>query len=247
MAEDAGTQAGGSNEVDLAVLTQAVAAAQKKLEELHDLQKAARVQLLLVVCVIVAIMLVFGFKTYNTVKANFAAERMQKVAEDRLPPLMQQGSRMLIAAVQDAAPTYQAVAAERFNAMLPKLRTEAEKQFDELPAKIHDDLMKQLDASATRVTNEILASAKGTFPSLTDAGAVNVLDHFQEALERESTKFRDHALGLIGIEQERLEKVFASFDVRDVAGKDLHDLELQFVHELIRLVDYKLTAIKAGE
>lgn len=228
-------------------LERSVAQAQQKLAQLRELQRAARTQVVLLVLVIVAIMLVFGFQTYSRVRANFAFERMQAAFAERLPRVGQQMQSRAINALREAAPTYQELAAARLKEIAPQLREKAETRFSALPEALHAQISEQLHASANRVAVSIQQRTKTKFPYLADQRAEALVEQFAKAIDRQSNEFVAYADKLFTQEAARVGTILTHFEPVPVKDTAEIELEKKFAHELLMWVDYEVQAIGTAD
>lgn len=221
-----------------------LADAHKKLSKLYDIQRASRIQLLVLVGGLVVVMLIFGVRIYSRVKTNFSQDQVRAQLLDRLPIVGSEVARQFNPVLHEVAPVYVAQLKNRIVKIAPDLRDDADEQIKLLPPQIHEDVMGQLEQTLNRVANSIQQDAKKTFPYLNDDRAHDVLQHFVDALHRESKNVTDNADVIVASEMHKVYNIFSRFDVPPLEKdkKDQSQVERELIHHLLLYMDSELMA-----
>ncbi|NIL97487.1 MAG: hypothetical protein GTO53_07690, partial [Planctomycetales bacterium] len=132
---------------DLSALRQSADEMEKHLESLQNTASTARAQLWIMVGLLVAILVVFGFSTYRRVKENFSGEKAANAAQQLVPkltPIVQRQAETLVAKV---GPVYVKLVEERLAEGGGVLAEDASKVLESLPQQCFDDLQKVVNGS----------------------------------------------------------------------------------------------------
>lgn len=244
MSEEVGTSnASDGGEVDVAALAKSVDDARAKLAMLQELQQASRVQTVLLVLVLVAIVLIFGVKTFTQMRSNFGPEQMETAFWERAPVIANDLQRIGMSALQRSWPSIQEQSLAKVKAVAPKLQADIEERVRTLPDELEAMVVEKLSAASNRVAVTIQQKTKATFPYLADERAEGIALHLADSLGRESDTFTKHAATIVENELHRLGEIFTKFEVPPLENLDDYELERQFAHELIMYADMELMAI----
>ncbi|MBL4700565.1 MAG: hypothetical protein JKX85_04830 [Phycisphaeraceae bacterium] len=225
---------------NLSAIECSLADAHKKLSKLHDVQRASRVQLMVLVGALVLVMLIFGARIYGRVKQNFNHNQVRSQLLERLPILGQDIAKQLEPVLHQVAPVYGQQLKDRVVKIAPDLRDDADRLLKELPNQIHEDIMGILKQSIDRVAMSIQMDAKKTFPYLSDQRAHGMMEHLTDALDRESQQVTQKAEGIFAFELQNVHDIFTRFDVPTVNNKDQYQIEREMIHHLLMYLDSQL-------
>lgn len=224
-----------------------LADAHKKLSKLYDIQRASRIQLLTLIGALMVVMLIFGARIYSRVTENFNQRQVQEQLMERLPILGQDVVKQINPVIQQVAPVYAGMFKERVVQIAPVLRDDADQLLKELPGKIHEDVMTKLNASFEKVAISIQQDTKKSFPYLSDDRAQGIMEHFTDALDRESKTISAKADVMFSNELHKVHDILAQIEVPPVDKKDQNQVERELIHHLLMYLDSELMAEPAAQ
>jgi len=222
---------------DYSAIECSLADAHKKLSKLHDIQRASRVQLMVLVIALVVVMLIFGARIYGRVQENFNHNQVRSQLLERLPILGQDIAKQLEPVLHQVAPVYGQELKNRIVKIAPDLRDDADQLLKELPNQIHDDIIGLLKQSIERVAVSTKMDTQKRFPYLTDERAYSVMQHLTDALDRESQVVTQKFQGIFTHELQNVHDIFTRFDVPPVDKKDQSQIQREMIHHLLMYVD----------
>ncbi|MFG0250170.1 MAG: hypothetical protein ACF8OB_14880 [Phycisphaeraceae bacterium JB051] len=231
----------------LNAIEHSLADAHKKLSKLYDIQRASRVQLMLLIAALIAVMLIFGTQIYWRVTENFNRSLVQQQLTERLPILGQDVAQKINPVLHEVAPVYAKQMKDRLIEIAPTLRDDADVLLKELPRQIHDDVISQINASVTRVAQSIQKQTQKQFPYLSDDRAHGIMQHLTDALDRESKAVTAKADVLFTNELHKVYSILEKIDVPPVDKKRQEQVERELIHHLLMYVDSQLMAESTSE
>jgi hypothetical protein len=224
-----------------------LADAQKKLSKLYDIQRASRVQLLLLIAALVAVMLIFGAKIYWRVTENFNRSHVQEQLMSRLPILGQDMVQQINPVLHQVAPVYAQSFKDRLVELAPTLRDDADVMLKELPQQIHEDVLSQINAAVTRVAQSVQKETEKKFPYLSDERALGIMEHLTDVLDRESQTVTQQADVMFTNELHKVYNILEKMEVPPVDKKNQEQVQRELIHHLLMYVDSQIMADTASE
>ncbi|HZZ42072.1 MAG TPA: hypothetical protein VFE58_03980 [Tepidisphaeraceae bacterium] len=227
-------QAAGSSEVDVAGL-------RERFEELRRKQAVAGKILGGMAVVLVGLFGAFTYFTVGKVKDNFNQGAVQKAVAEHLPAVMPLAGAQVQKATLASLPVYRDLAVQQFAKIQPELAEKAMARLDGVPDRagkmMSEKLAEAFDGALKRVEPEV----KQAFPGLTDGQKQQLLaDYFQDEIAVRNKAIAGH---IEGIYTNELIAARSSLDQFEVVGKgpaDAKELQREFFHSLLVLVDYEL-------
>ena len=230
----------------LSAIECSLADAHKKLSKLYDIQRASRIQLLVLISALVIVMLIFGARIYGRVTHNFNEDQVQQQLLERLPILGQDVAKQLNPVAQQVVPVYAKQIKDRIAEIAPLLRDDADELLKELPHDIHKDIMGRLNASIEKVAASVQKDTQKKFPYLSDQRAHAVMEHFVDALDRESKTITQRADTLLADEMHKVHNIMTQIKVPPVDKKDQTQVQRELIHHLLMYLDSELMAEPAA-
>lgn len=224
----------------LSAIEYSLADAHKKLSKLYDIQRASRVQLLILIGALVVVMLIFGTRIYSRVTENFNQNQVREQLMERLPILGQDVARQINPVLHEVAPVYAGMFKDRLVEIAPILRDDADQLIKDLPKQIHEDVMSKLKQSIDKVGISVQQDTRKMFPYLSDDRALGIMEHLTDALDRESKKVSEKTEVLFAGELHKVNDIMSRIEVPPVDKKDQAQVERELIHHLLMYMDAEL-------
>jgi hypothetical protein len=241
MTTNAGSAAGGGptppSPAELNRTADAIAA---RIAELRHIQAAVRWQMTITTLLILALMLIFALTTYNKVRHNLSAERMQDALSTKASIILPELQPRFMAALQQVEPTYRDLAMERLKMVAPQVQERFRNRVESLPRELQDELRQDLMSSVQRVESKLQDELKQQYPKLTDEQLRSLGEQLHTGLAAEGQKLAQRMQGLLQQELTKLEDVLDDFPLPNVTEAQPDELQKLFVHSLIMMADHEL-------
>lgn len=221
-------------------LVQSVDAIANQVHQLQATYTAMRRQVNLFSLAIVVVILVFSLGLVMSVKENLSADKIKLAAAAKAEQLMPKAQEQLLIGLKEAAPTYQKLAMNRFQAVLPTLSTKVEKLSQTAPKEVGNDLQVATDASLKRVSKRLEADLQTEFPKLTHEKLTQLGEQLSAQLAVTGGKLAEHLNELLTQELQRTQSALDGFPIDQYAGVSRDKLSRQLVHHMLMLVDYEV-------
>lgn len=136
-----------------------------------------------------------------------------------------------------AAPVYRNLAIEKAKAMAPELRASAEREVTALAEGIQTDVDMTVNNAMSRIESAMNAAIREKFPYVTEGKALDIL---MEQLEAQHVVIQTDLHNIFNSEVHRAKGVLVKFNVPDVAGHEMAELEKDFLQTGLEYALYEL-------
>jgi hypothetical protein len=240
MAQDSAIGGSGGVGDPAASVRQSTDDISRGLHALQEAQRTARRQTLLMVVVIVILTLVFVFGTLQRLRQNFESARLQEAAQKRLPDIASEVKLKLMDVGVAVAPTYQEVGYAKFQEIRPQLEENLAKSMDGFRDEVVTEAKKRMESRLNGIMKRLEPDLQAAFPDLTEAQKVHLVERFEAKLHAQNDEMLAGMQKMITDEAMRLDQALDGFDINKLTAHEKEDLEWQFMHLLVKLVDRKM-------
>lgn len=214
----------------------------RKFKLLRRWQAAGKVVTAVTVVAVAGLFARFAVGTRDEVRGNFTDERTLAALHAAVPKVAPVVGGALREVATEAAPVYQKLAAERFQAVRNNLGAKAVIRLQALPEEAGKLMATRLHDTFDRVLARIGPDLKATFPALTDEQRRDVvIDHFLRTIDDRNRHLAGKIDTIVVNESAKVHAILEKFELPPdtLAGSD-EELHREFVRTLLVLAEQEL-------
>jgi len=188
---------------------------------------------------IVAVVIIFLYGIYSSIKGNFTGEKVMTAMGEYGPQILPEVSDAVVEIVTQVSPTYSAMFQKKAIESMPTLATTADKELVTLSDNISKKATETLRQSLINVVEAQKKIIKEGFPGIEDAKIEEGLKSLEQDLEKDFMEVCEYIINNSIDEFVSLKKTVDSFEDKSLPDDEL-DLSVLFLHNLIQLADQEM-------
>ena len=223
---------------------------QAQVVQLRRLQSSGRWWLAISTLLVVALIVAFTLGTYQRIKENFNHDAVQLAVNSNGTDVLPIATQMLMQTGRDAMPAYQAAMVQGLRERGPAIADAAYKRLQQVPEDDGKMMQDKLQATFDAAFSDLQPQMKQAFPNLsTDKQTAMLADFKSKQIEAANKTIAAHATQLYTNDLNQMQEVLNKFQLPDASAPgttDNRDLEREFLHTMVMLLDQQVDAAYAG-
>lgn len=223
--------------VDSQELLRVIDQIETQLDTINRAQKTGRLVVLGGSILLIVMMAAFGLRLFKKIESQINEDTLQAALTSKAEELWPQLSEKLTKAALSAVPAYRKEAANRIQAIQPKLQAmitkEAQAMTDRLPVMLQKKAAESLD----RVTKKVASDIQSEVPNITPAKVQKMSDTLIEGIALEADKLQAMLAKVSEKETARIEKILKKLPIDEAAKESEERLQQRFMHHILMIVD----------